>query len=298
MNKFFRTLTLLLALVSTFSLSSCERVETGHVGILVNQYGSDKGLPDAHVVRGMVFFNPWTQDLHEWPTYVQNTHYMWVYEGEDQSLLTTRTAEGFTITTKDGMEVSFNANLNYHTPQDSVPKIFLTYRKDLADLEKGIIYNHLKTAFNELGSEYASIDFSDRRADFIKQGTKRVREILAHDGFVVERDGLSLQKFVLPTNVQNQINAKVESNQKALLRQNELAQSVAEAAKKIAEARGDSAATMIAALAEAKANELRKQTLTPVSLQQQLIARWDGHFPEHQYGSSPQLLRMLGEVAK
>ena len=47
-----------LLLVLLFN--SCERIDAGHVGVKVNQYGDNKGVDDVTAVTGMVFYNPIT----------------------------------------------------------------------------------------------------------------------------------------------------------------------------------------------------------------------------------------------
>ncbi len=40
-----------------FLFKSCERIDAGHVGVKVNQYGDNKGVDDVVAVTGMVFYN-------------------------------------------------------------------------------------------------------------------------------------------------------------------------------------------------------------------------------------------------
>ncbi len=39
-----------------FLFMSCERIDAGHVGVKVNQYGDNKGVDDVVAVTGMVFY--------------------------------------------------------------------------------------------------------------------------------------------------------------------------------------------------------------------------------------------------
>ncbi len=49
-----------------FSTTSCsERVDAGSEGILVNLYGSDKGVDDVSLVTGRVWYNPFTEEVYE-----------------------------------------------------------------------------------------------------------------------------------------------------------------------------------------------------------------------------------------
>ena len=62
--------------------------------------------------------------------------------------------------------------------------------------------------------------------------------------------------------------------------ENELKVAQAEAAKLIAKAEG-----------ERRSNELKNQTLTPLLIQQEMIAKWDGKLPI--YGQVPELFRTI-----
>lgn len=64
-----------IAVMTAMSFSSCERVDAGHEGILVNLYGSDKGVNDVSLVTGMVWYNPLTQNMYEYPTFMSFDHW-------------------------------------------------------------------------------------------------------------------------------------------------------------------------------------------------------------------------------
>jgi hypothetical protein len=55
--------------------NSCERIDAGHVGVKVNQYGDNKGVDDVTAVTGMVFYNPLTTRIYEFPTFIQHKEY-------------------------------------------------------------------------------------------------------------------------------------------------------------------------------------------------------------------------------
>lgn len=63
------------ALMLSLSFTSCERIDAGCEGILVNLYGSERGVDDVSMVTGRVFYNPATQEVYEYPTYVQTIDY-------------------------------------------------------------------------------------------------------------------------------------------------------------------------------------------------------------------------------
>jgi hypothetical protein len=98
-----------------FLFKSCERIDAGHVGVKVNQYGDNKGVDDVVAVTGMVFFNPFTTAIYEFPTFIQHKE----YKGENS----------FIVNSKDGSEFSVSPIMNYSVQRDKVPAIFSKYRR-------------------------------------------------------------------------------------------------------------------------------------------------------------------------
>ena len=66
---------LLLVLGSVLLTNSCERIDAGHVGVKVNLYGSGKGVDDVTECTGVVFYNPLSTKIYEFPTYIQHKEY-------------------------------------------------------------------------------------------------------------------------------------------------------------------------------------------------------------------------------
>lgn len=63
-----------LAFISCFV--GCTYVEPGHSGIRVNMYGDGKGVEDSPLVTGRVFYNPMTEVIYEFPTFMGNSNNM------------------------------------------------------------------------------------------------------------------------------------------------------------------------------------------------------------------------------
>ena len=68
------TLTLLmktfLLAVILVGAGSCTKVVPGYVGIKVNNWGSQRGVQDYPLKTGMVFYNPFTEDMYDFPTFM------------------------------------------------------------------------------------------------------------------------------------------------------------------------------------------------------------------------------------
>ncbi|MCS7004250.1 MAG: SPFH domain-containing protein [Cytophagales bacterium] len=268
-----------VALIFVLS-SSCTRIDAGHVGIRVNLYGSERGVDDVTEVTGIVWYNPLTTRIYEVPTYVQNA----VYTRDESE--GSYTNEEFRVTSKDGLIASFDVSLNYLTPPENVVKIFKKYRKPVYELEKTVLRNYLRDAFNKTASQFTADMLYERRAEFEAISDSLIRAILEPEGFVIEQVVI-LNELRLPESVVENINQKVAATQIAIKKQQEVAQARADADKKIEEARGEAESLLIRARAEAEANRLRQQTLNQLIIQQKWIEKWDGKLPV--YGEVPKL---------
>lgn len=125
-----KILMLLVAVMAMVGMSSCEKVDAGHEGILVNLYGDDKGVGDVSMCTGMVWYNPFTQSVYEYPTFVQTVDY-----------------EPFTINAKDGSEFTVDPTISLKIVDGKSPLVFKKYRKELKDVINGTLYNYVKNAF-------------------------------------------------------------------------------------------------------------------------------------------------------
>lgn len=92
-----------------------------------------------------------------------------------------------------------------------------------------------------------------------------------------------------PQQVRDSINAKIEATQRALLRENEIAQSKAEAQKLIEAARGKAESIKIEAQAEADAIALKAKALrdNPEVVQLEAINKWNGVMPQFMSADVP-----------
>ena len=100
MKKVFKLFAIMLATVSMFS---CNRIDAGHEGIKVKLYGSDKGVSDVELVTGMVWYNPLTTRVYEYPTFVQTIDY-----------------PEFTVNSKDGSQFTVDPNIQLNIASGNV----------------------------------------------------------------------------------------------------------------------------------------------------------------------------------
>jgi regulator of protease activity HflC (stomatin/prohibitin superfamily) len=256
----------------TFLFFSCERIDAGHVGVKVNQYGDNKGVDDVVAVTGMVFFNPLTTTVYEFPTFIQHKE----YKGENS----------FVVNSKDGSEFSVSPIMNYSVQRDKVPAIFSKYRRPLEDIEEGFLKTAVYDAFRLATNKYTADELISNRAVFEIEVRRLLDGQLLKEGFVINQFTSNL---IYPETFKKSIEAKNNAVQAALRAENEVKTAEAQAKIKVATAEGNAQAMLTSAKAEAESNRMKQQTLTPLLLQLEYINKWDGKLPV--YGEVPKLFK-------
>ena len=254
---------------------SCERIDAGHVGVKVNLYGDNKGVDNVTEVTGMVFYNPFTHSIYEFPTFVQHKE----YTGDNS----------FIVNSKDGSEFHVSPIINYSVQREKVPSIFSKYRRDLGSIEEGFLKTAVFDAFRLATNKYTADELIGNRQQYEIEVRRILESQLLREGFTIAQFTSNL---VYPETFKKAIEAKNNAVQAALRVENEVKTAEAQAKIKIATAEGNAKAMLTSAKAEAEANSLKQKTLTQMLLQQQWIERWNGKLPETMLGSGQNI--MLG----
>lgn len=253
LTSIFAAITVITFMLIAF-ISCNERIDAGYEGILVKLYGSDKGVQDVSLVTGRVWYNPFTESVYEFPTYVQTINY-----------------ESFTVNAKDGSVFTVDPTLSFKVKDGHSPVIFKKYRKDIREITETTLFNYIKDAFRIEFNKYTTDSIISNREKFEFAIQTNMGNLLNKEGFQLEQMTSGIQ---YPESITQAINAKNAAVQQAMRVENELKIAQAEARKLIVQAE-----------AEAKANELRKQSLNTLLIQQQFIEKWDGKTAI--YGNAP-----------
>ncbi len=265
-------ITAFLLLIVLFK--SCERIDAGHVGVKVNLYGDNKGVSDVTEVTGMVFFNPITHNIYEFPTFIQHKE----YTGENS----------FVVNSKDGSEFHVSPIINYSVKREKVPAIFAKYRRSLDQIEEGFLKTSVFDAFRLATNKYTADELIGNRQAYEIEVRRILETQLLNEGFIVNQFTSNL---VYPETFKAAIEAKNNAVQAALRAENEVKTAEAQAKIKVATAEGNAQALLTSAKAEAEANRLKQATLTPLLIQLEYVNKWDGKLPV--YGEVPQLFRTI-----
>jgi regulator of protease activity HflC (stomatin/prohibitin superfamily) len=237
--------------------SSCERINAGHVGVKVNLYGTGKGIDDLTECTGMVFYNPLSSKIYEFPTYIQHKE----YTGDNS----------FIVNSKDGSEFHVAPLLNYSVQREKVPYIFGKYRRTLEQIEEGFLKTTIYDAFRMTANAYTAEELISNRQTFETKVRTLMDSNLLKEGFVINQMTSNLG---YPETFKKAIEAKNNAVQTALTAENQVKTAEANAKIQVAKAKGDAESLLTQAKAESEANMLKLKTLSPMLLQQQWIEAW------------------------
>ncbi|OVZ93070.1 serine protease [Yersinia kristensenii] len=258
----------LMLAISAMVLTGCERatVPAGYVGVKVDLYGDTKGVQQQEVGVGKYWLS-WNEEIYQFPTFNQ----LHVYE------------QPFNFQTKDSMSVSAKVGVEYYVDQSKVSKVFQTYRKGVDEITSVNIRQNIADALiKDSGTMDIGTLAGEGRTALLDNVTKAVKAKLDPIGIVIVKLSWT-DDLKYPPQVTQSINAKIEATQKTLLRENEIAQTKAEAQKAIEQARGEAQSTLLRAQAESDAIKLRGEALrsNPEVLQLEAIGKWNGTLPQY-----------------
>jgi regulator of protease activity HflC (stomatin/prohibitin superfamily) len=261
---------ILFVIVMAIQPFTFENIDAGNVGIRINLYGTDKGVDNITLVTGRVWYNTWTTKIIEFPTYTQSVDY-----------------DPFVITTRDAAEFKVDPKLNYHINPDKVPQIYRQYRRPLGEIQQGFMKNTIYDAYRIVANSFTSDSVMSNREVFEDRVQNVLTKTLGKDGFIYDQ---LTSAITPPPSLRQMINEKNTSIQARLKAENMAKQAEAEAKVIIARAEGQAKATLIKARAEAEANELRQKTITPLLIQQEWVAKWNGVLPTTNAGGASLML--------
>jgi regulator of protease activity HflC (stomatin/prohibitin superfamily) len=260
-----RKLLIALGIVSvTMAMSSCSQVPAGYRGVIVNLYGSDKGVSEQSVGVGRYYLG-WNSELYLFPTFLQN--YSW--KGE----------QAITMQTSEGLSIRTDAGITYSIQPDNVVKVFTKYRLGIEEITNTFLHNMVRDAMNEIASTMTVEQiYGAQKEQFITRVNEIVKRESALTGIEVDKIYL-VGSFELPDSVIGSINAKISASQNAMKVENEVATARAEAQKTIVEAEARGKQILINAESQAKANKILADSLTREFVSYQAILKWDGKLP-------------------
>lgn len=253
---------------------TAERVDAGHVGIKVNLTGDNRGVSKFEYKTGWVVYNTWISKLYEFPTFQQHIDYP-----EQQ------------VITKGGFSATIKPSFNYSLKAGNVGDMFQNLRLGIKDIEQQWLQTAIVGTVNDVANKWAVDDIFNKReqfeSDIVAEANKRVSKYFAISQLRTN--------ITPPAALQQSIEAKTKALQEVQVAENQRLVAIAEGDRKIAQARADSAAQVIAAAGEAEAIRRKQVSLNSTYIDYLRIQRWDGKLSQVQSGNAGILLNMNKE---
>lgn len=258
-------------IAAVYLLFAMTTIEAGYVGVRVNLY-ADKGVQNEVVGTGRYFLTP-NEKMYRFPTFNQLMNYR----------------QPFSFQTSDAMEIKAMIGVEYNIDPKKAATIFATYRKGMGEITDVNLRQYIADSLikNATTMDVNAIT-QGGKAKLLDSVTAEIRAKLEPVGIRIVK--LSwLDDLQYPDQVRASINAKIEATQRALLRENEVAQSKAEAEKLRVAAQGEADARLTRARAEAEAIAIKAKALrdNPDILGLNAIDKWDGKLPVYMTSGAP-----------
>lgn len=235
-----------------------ERIDAGHVGIKVSNVGDNRGVGKTEYVTGWVLYNSWISRIYEFPIHQQHIDY-----------------EAADIVTRGGFRATIKPSFNYSINAGNVADMFQNLRVGVKEMEQGWLKNAIVGSVNDVANRYTVDSIFNHREEFesdiVKECNKRVSK-----WFNVSQLRTNI---IPPTEISESIIAKTRAIQEVQVAENRRQVAEADAQRKMAEARGDSAQAVIQAAGRAEAIRKEQTFLTPLYIDYIKVQKWSGQVP-------------------
>ena len=257
-------------------------INPGHVGIVINRVGG--GIESVPLGPGLHMRNPLTTGIMEYPTFME-------------TLVLTRTStEGspnndeINVNSVEGQPLSLDVSMSFQLDPTKVPFLYTTFRTNVSTIEHTYIKQAIRQALQEVvGNEPIADVIGPKKAEATSRVSALLRERLAQYGVIVMQ--FTINELRPPTSVIEAINQKNVMQQQALTSENELQKNKFQAQGDSIKAMGRAKAIIAEAEAQARANRLLAESITPTLVQYELAKKWNGQMPQVSGGAMP-LLQM------
>jgi regulator of protease activity HflC (stomatin/prohibitin superfamily) len=265
----------LFLLPSTFTY-----INPGHVGIVIHRAG---GGVDPHPLGPGVHTRvPFATGIEEYPVFLKTV------------VLARSNIEGSTsndeinVNSVEGQPLSLDVSLSFELDPTQTPKLYSTFRTDIDQITHGFVKQAIRQSLQEVvGTEPIADIIGPKKAEATNRSRALIAQRLQPYGFEVKQ--FTINELRAPAAVMEAINQKNVMQQQALTAQNELQKNTFQAQGDSIKAAGRAKAITAEAEAQARANQLLAQSITPTLVQYELSKKWNGQMPQVTGGATPLL---------
>ena len=265
----------LFLLPSTFTY-----INPGHVGIVIHRAGG--GVDPTPLGPGIHMRVPFATGIEEYPVFLKTV------------VLTRGGNEGsgandeINVNSVEGQPLSLDVSLSFELDPAQTPKLYTTFRTDIDQITHGFVKQAIRQSLQEVvGTEPIADVIGPKKAEATTRARALIAQRLQPYGFEVRQ--FTINELRAPPAVMEAINQKNVMQQQALTAQNELQKNTFQAQGDSIKAAGRAKAITAEAEAQARANQLLSQSITPTLVQYELSKKWNGQMPQVTGGATPLL---------
>jgi regulator of protease activity HflC (stomatin/prohibitin superfamily) len=265
---------LLVLLPSTFTY-----INPGHAGIVIHRAGG--GVDPTPLTPGIHGRIPFATGIEEYPVFLKTV------------VLARADVDGgrndeINVNSVEGQPLSLDVSLSFELDPMQTPRLYSTFRTDIEQITHGFVKQTVRQALQEVvGTEPVADVIGPKKAEATSRARALIAERLAPYGFQIKQ--FTINELRAPAAVMEAINQKNVMQQQALTAQNELQKNTFQAQGDSIKAAGRAKAIMAEAEAQARANQLLAQSITPTLVQYELTKKWNGQMPQVTGGATPLL---------
>jgi len=255
-------------------------INPGHVGIVIHRTGG--GVDQTPLGPGLHVRNPLTTGIQEYPTYMQTLVLA------RSSVEGSQNNEEINVNSVEGQPLSLDVSMSFELNPTRVPLLYTTFRTDVQQVEHGYVKQSIRQALQEVvGNEAIADIIGPKKAEVTTRVLTSLEKRLSSYGIEVKQ--FTINELRAPPAVIEAINQKNVMQQQALTSQNELQKNQFQAQGDSIKAAGRAKAILTEAEAQAKANRLLAESITPTLVSYEMTKKWNGQMPQVSGGAIPML---------
>jgi regulator of protease activity HflC (stomatin/prohibitin superfamily) len=258
-------------------------VNPGHVGIIIHRTGG--GVDATPYGPGLHMRNPLTTGVQEYPTFMQT---LVLTKGGNEG---SQNNDEINVNSVEGQPLSLDVSMSFELDPRMVPSLYTTFRTDVATIEHTYVKQAIRQALQEIvGNEAIADIIGPKKAEVTKRVQDLISQRLSQYGILVKQ--FTINELRAPPAVIEAINQKNVMQQQSLTAENELQKNKFQAQGDSIKGAGRAKAILAEAEAQAKANILLSQSVTPNLVSYEMAKRWDGKMPQVTGSSALPMIQM------
>lgn len=260
-------------------------VEPGFAGLKIQLYGGEKGIDNAQLVSGRVWYNGYTENVVVFPTYINTYPFTKsTTEGSPTDESVVFSVSGSPVSADVGVSFGFSTE-QVANSSTKLHRFYKQYRKSPDAFRANELRNGLRNCFASVAENQqltpSMLPYNQQKlvAGVTECTQQRFPSITIQDVAL-------LSPLRLPADIQKSIDEQFAAQQAAQTAEANRRKVEAQAAAEIARAKGQAQVTIEKAKAEAEANRLRATSITPellkleqLQVERERINKWDGREP-------------------